>query len=293
MSSPDELYKNAQESILNEILSRPQIQEEIEEPHSEVLFQGDELANLPLFDEEDSLILMHRDAHFSGSFSLMREYYENEEAKGVCEEIDRKRILFLESLEKRMKQNLAPLILNGKEAEKVAQCIVHYQKLKILADGPSSFESSLAESILSEEEVDSIVENASPLLFQKPESLLVLAQSEFFCDTLSPGYGTAPMLAVALLGKMKYEPAIKPLFQLIGRGDFTFESYVLEALKKIGGGAKEFAKKLFLTKPYTYDHERAVLLLFQFLPDEEIEKLFAEKLREKDIPPSIRQYLLG
>ena len=44
----------------------------------------DNASSFPLTDELDHAILMHKDVHFGGNFSLMIEYYK-EEGKGVIE----------------------------------------------------------------------------------------------------------------------------------------------------------------------------------------------------------------
>ena len=74
----------------------------------------------PIIDSVDKEILMHREAHFGGLFSLMLDYYQ-EGGKGVQEAFSLARIEQLALLEKELQQNLAPLYLQGAEAERVGE----------------------------------------------------------------------------------------------------------------------------------------------------------------------------
>jgi hypothetical protein len=256
-------------------------------------FQGDEQSNLPLFQEEDTLCCMHRDAHFSGSFSAMKEYYTNPEAKGVIEEIDLERVDLLQTIQTRLKTDLAPLLITGPDAERVALSKKMYKELSDVAEkDPTSSEGMLAAAILSEEDVDDIVATCSPKIFEKPESLLLLAVSDFFCDPLFPGYGTASRMAIALLGKLRFEPAVKELFYLIGRRDFATENAALGALRAIGPAAKKFAVDRLSSFPVTADHERAALVLIDFLPDADVTKLFSKIIVDERIQSTrLRDYV--
>lgn len=265
---------------------------EEEEHHEDVSFFGNEITDLPLLDEQDKEIFMHRDVHFSGSFSMMLEYYLREDAKGKQEDIDPERIQFLERLEHLCKKNLAPMLLSGSDAERVAKMRKLHETLQnVVKNKPASAEGILASSILSEEKIEKIVENIPQMLLDKPEILLPLVSSEEFADSLSPGYGLAPLLAIELLGKAKYPGAIKELFLCIGRTEENTESAALSALTKIGDPAKQFGIKILKARPITIDSERAALLLIHFLPDTEIETLFLEQLKDQNVQGMLREYL--
>ena len=282
----DDLAVRTSENVINSILSRSyEFYESFERELPEGLsFYGDEHADLPLFEEEDKLCLMHRDAHFSESFPAMEEYYSNPDAKGIVEEIDLPRIQMLETIQNGIKTNLAPLIISGPDAEKVALSKQMYKELADLAEkDPSSPEGLLASAILSEEDIDEIVAHISSEVVKKPKMLMLLATSDLFCDPLFPGYGTASCLAIRLLGRMKYEAAILDLFQLIGKRDFSTESAVLETLRKIGAPAKKFAIDRLSSVPITSDHEKAAMVLIEFLPDKEITDLFAIIIRDPKV----------
>ena len=63
--------------------------------------------DIPLKDSLDVEILMHRDAHFSGSFDEMIAYYKKG-GVGVNPEFPLEKLLFLQSIEKEQNVNLAP-----------------------------------------------------------------------------------------------------------------------------------------------------------------------------------------
>jgi hypothetical protein len=265
-----------------------------EEKEEKLAFLGDtEKEALPIFDEQDKEILLHRDVHFGGSFGAMLEYYSNEDAKGVIEDISPARIAFLEQIQKLHGKNLAPLLLSGSDAEKVGKARSLYKKLQAIAESSQKTpESILAECIVSEDDIDDIVQNTPAMLLEKPEILVPLISSEDFFDVLSPGYGTAPLLAIELLGKARYSKAIQPLFQLIGCVDDYIESAVLSALSAIGEEAKQFGLKILQGRPITKDTERAALMLTYFVPDPTIEAAFKTQLRDHLVKGSLRDYLL-
>ncbi len=78
------------------------------------------LETLPLVEEEAKTILMHRDAHFAGQFSVMVDYYA-QEGKGVhfrIEEVEQ-----LKQLQSSVGEDLAPLLLSEAEMEALT---LHY-----------------------------------------------------------------------------------------------------------------------------------------------------------------------
>jgi hypothetical protein len=292
MNEPEDLDP---EKLMDELLlpkSYTTYEDEEQSRPEGLLFHGEE-AIFPMFDELDTLILLHRDAHFSGSFSAMMEYYRNPDAKGILEEIELGRIAFLDNVEKKLKKNLASLLISGSDAERVAASRKAYQQLREAAskdDGAAR----IADAILSEESIEELVEKAPKELLQNPEFLLRFATSETFADPLFPGYGKVPLLMIHLLGKIRYEPAVPSLFSLIGRSDFDIETAALSALRQIGETAKAFALKKLPSRPLSIDNERAALVLLEFLPDENISKLFQQQLDKGvgDEADRLREYLL-
>lgn len=244
----------------------------------------------PVMDAVDSAILMHRDAHFGGNFNLMIEYYESE-GKGVQPEFEISRIRQLHEVEKQLKQDLAPYLLSGPEAESIAQAKEAYQKLRQIyaktskSKAPGAqYPKLIADLILSEEiepveEMDAIVKEKGNIV----PSLIDLLRSENFQDPLFPGYGLAPGLAAKCLGRIGDKRAIISLFESIGESDFTFEDMSIEALKIIGESAKQFLLKVLHGHPITYDNERAAMALLQFESDPEIAEVCLNILKELDL----------
>lgn len=259
--------------------------------------EEDEFENYPIADNIDNEILMQRDAHFGGKFSFMIDYY-NQEGKGSLPEISLDRILFLAHLEEKSGQNLAPLLLSGKEATRVAKSREAYKSLRDLyelSDTNFSIPRLLADLILSEEElpekeIEAIVSVGSAAL----PALIDLLTSEDFLDPLFPGYGMAPELAAICLGKIGDPKAIEPLFSTLGREGFFMEESILEALKRIGESAKKFLLKRISARPLSRDNERASLALTYFSDDEEVGKAVFLELQDpiNRKNPSLATYLI-
>jgi len=290
MSEPEDLYKRTQEGLFDSILSRVYDWYSEDDPLEELQFYGED-TDLPLLDETDKEILMHRDAHFSSSFSAMIDYYRDPEAKGINENIGIERIIFLEKVQQGLKKDLAPILIGGRDAEKVAIAKKMYRELAEVSTA-SSPEGKLAEALLSEKSVEESVEELLPIVANRPEMLTPLACSEYFSDPLFPSYGTGAKLAVVLLGRLRYEKAIEPLFHLIGSfSDFSTETAVLHALRQMGEPVRTMAMKKAASLPLTKDNERAVLILMEFLPDEEITELFRHCLKIPGDRDLFRSYL--
>lgn len=231
---------------------------------------------------EDSLdkeIVMQRDAHFGGSFSVMLDYYATA-GRGVDLRFETGRIAELAEEEKRSGQNLAALLLGIDEADEIRKAREAYKKLKQLYDVKSPknpFPKLIADLILSEaeepeEEIAAIVAQKGTIV----PSLIDLIRSEDMYNPIYPGYGKAPFLAARCLGQIGDRRAIIALFESIGRGDFFEDDIALNALKAIGSPAKEFLLKVLHGKPLTEDNERAAIALIAFKDDEEVaQKSFA------------------
>lgn len=251
----------------------------------------DGLTEMPLANAQDNAILMHRDAHFGGKFDVMLEYYLNE-GKGVNSEFDMERIHTLAKLEKETKTDLAPLLLSGVEAEKIALAKDYYKKLSALYEKPKPESKNMrlvADLILSEEsipekEIEAIVQEKSGIV----PALIEILKSEELYDPLFPGYGFAPALAAQCLGLIGDKRAIISLFESMSQGDFFDEDIVLNALKAIGEPAQEFLLKVMHGRPLTEDNERAAIALIAFKDEEKVSKACLEMLKDpqvrKDIP---------
>lgn len=243
-----------------------------------------------LADATENALLMHRDAHFGGSFDVMIDYYEKE-GKGASPEFTINRLKELQQLEKRLNQNLAALLLSGSEAERIAKSKAIYKRLRALytskkKDLTTKHARLIADLILSEEEdpeeeIASIVAEKGTIV----PALLELIKEEDFYDPLFPGYGQAPALAIRCLGLIGDgdKRAITALFELIGEHDFLDEDFAITALKQMGEPAKSFLLKILKSKPITYDNERAAVALLQFKEDPEVVKSCFQLLQEIDL----------
>ena len=234
----------------------------------------------------DNMILMHRDAHFGGHFSTMLEYYKNNEGH-IHQDIEIERIEELAKIQESTGSDLAPLMLSGAEAEKVAEALKAYRELRELCENknkkttPSSL---IAELILSEKlELPSVIEAVVAEKTKIVQPLIDLMKSEEFHDPLFPGYGEAPILAAKCLGMIGDKRAIISLFEAIGREDFFNESLIFDALKTIGEPAKSFLLKVLQSNPITCDNEQAALALISFKEDLEVSSKALKYLLEIDL----------
>lgn len=244
---------------------------------------------LPIVDHLDAEIIMHKDVHFGGQFSIMLHYYE-QEGKGVRPEFNPRRILDLYKIEQTYKINLRDHLLSDEQKERVAQAQDAYSKLKEMyhvSKDPDSPALKLADLILSEEEnpiseIDAVVGLKEQLLSE----LLQMIISDDFFDPLFPGYGYAPELVARCLGLIGSPKAIEPLFARIAQVDFYIEDVILEALKNIGEPAKQFLMRVLLQTPISESNERAAVALIQFRHDPQVALLSLKLLKD----PAIRAH---
>ncbi|MBA3723185.1 MAG: hypothetical protein H0W88_12400 [Parachlamydiaceae bacterium] len=257
----------------------------------------DFLEHFPLIDSLDHEILMHRDSHFGGQFSIMLDYYRTGQ-KGIQPEFDLARIENLDKLEQQLKQNLAPLYLESSEIDKIADAREAYRRLKSLYEIKtikSPYPRMIADLILAEEEepaeeIKMIVREGDKIV----PSLIELLKSEDFYDSLFPGYGQAPGLAVICLGLIGDKRALISLFETLGHGDFFDDEQVLRALKMIGEPAKQFLLRVVKGHPINEDNEKAAIALIQFKDEPEVAmtcfKYLQEPIVQKD--PCLPTYLV-
>jgi hypothetical protein len=252
--------------------------------------------NIPLEDPNDFEILKHRDAHFGGSFSVMRTYYEKE-GKGIQPEFELSRIDALEKLEQQSQQNLSDSLSEG-EKEEVERAKQKYLSLRDIYENPKSFGTltqAIADLILSEED-DPSAEIAAVVLFGEKAvgSLIALIKTEDFYNPLFPGYGEAPALAARSLGLIGDERAIIPLFHALGRQDFFTEEAILEALRVLGESAQEFLINTLIRMPITKENEHAAIALAGFKEDLHIARACLHMLQQEQTlqKPTFAAYLV-
>lgn len=251
----------------------------------------------PIIDAIDHEILMHRDAHFGGQFSIMLDYYRKE-GKGVQPEFDLPRIERLASLEEQIKQNLAALFLAAPEMQKVADSRLAYQRLKAIYEvkkPKNQFPVLIADLILSEEEEPET--EIAAIAAEKDKivpALIDLLRSEELYDPLFPGYGQAPFLAVQCLGLIGDKRAIISLFEALGEGDFFADDQIIKALKAIGQPARDFLFHVLNGRPINEDNEKAAIALIAFKDDEGVANYCFDLLQESAIQkdPCLSTYLV-
>jgi hypothetical protein len=242
--------------------------------------------HFPVIDAIDHDILMHRDAHFGGQFSIMLDYYR-QEGKGVQPEFDIVRIERLATLEEQLKQNLAALFLAGNEAQKVADARETYQKLRAIYEvkkPKTPFPQLIADLILTEDE-EAEAEIAA-IVTQKDKivpALIDLLRNEDFYDPLFPGYGQAPFLVVKALGCIGDKRAIISLFEALGQSDFFADDQIVKALQAIGKPACDFLLHVIAGRPINEDNEKAAIALIAFKDEEGVADLCFDLLQQPDV----------
>jgi hypothetical protein len=263
-----------QENLLRSVLNQSYEIEGNEEYHTE---QEKASPHFYLVDEEDRDIIMHRDAHFGNSFPLMLHAYKTEARSAVLDTSIR-RIESLALQEAALKQNIAPLLLTGADAEKVAMARKLYQDLREICEAQSAAKPTvavaIAELILAEEEPTKEIANVIKHKERAIPHLLQVISSSHFRDSLFPGYGFAPIAAAKALGKLKATAAIPALFDLLREYNFDYDEAAIAALHAIGDPAKEFLIKQLRAQPISESNERAATALTRFnVPDDVQEEM--------------------
>lgn len=260
---------------------------EFEEQAPSLEYRGPENDMFLVQDEEAQLILMHRDVHFASSFETMLKYYEHEDAPGIQQDISLHKINELYDLEKRLKKNIAPYILSGKEAEIVAHFRALYQQWQELAEiaPKGSPEAFIADLFLSDGEWEELVKEYIPTT-ENP--FIEILTNDEFQNALCPGFGTVPQAAARILGKMKTEKACRALFFSLGKGSFDLEEEILHSLRSMGDMACEFC----IQHAQSSDPERALLALHAFVPNEKVQECAVSLLEKGLNEPYLRSYCI-
>jgi len=226
---------------------------------------------LPLSDAIDHQILMHRDTHFGGNFSIMLDYYQHG-GRGAQDEFDLKRIEELKKIEGSLGTDLSSLVLDEIEKLEVESAKKMYSALKSTYENPQALEMVrlIADLILSEEEPKKEMASLIAKKASAVPSLIELISTDELYLPLFPGYGLAPLFAIECLGKIQDERAITPLFQRLGKDDFFFEEALCKALHQIGEKAKQFLLKALEQFPLSSENECAAIALLSFKEDRDV-----------------------
>lgn len=219
-----------------------------------------------LVDEEDKWILMQRDAHFFGSFEWMLEYYLNESV-GVDPMISVNRIQELYSIEKQNKSNLAPVLLDSRDAERISLSRDAYKNLKNICENSkkSSPALLLADLILSEShDAEEEIKALADLGTEVVPILIQALNSETFLDLLGPGYGLAPLRILKVLSAIKDPSVVSDLFAILNRDLLEDEEPIIDCMRSIGDKAITFLSQVLNSTPFNKDNSKAAFALISF-----------------------------
>lgn len=244
--------------------------------------------NIPMLDTIDLEILMHRDVHFGGSFSLMLEYYDKK-GIGAMPDFSIKRMKKLQLEEEKLGKNLSELLLPSSAQEVIDDAKKMYLNLRDVYEKKTSSPErplliAVSDLIFSEEEEPKAeIESLCKYGKEAVTSLIDLLKTDELYDPLYPGYGRAPILAAQCLAKIRDERAITPLFEMLGQENFFTDDALISALVSFGNKAREFLLKRLSHKPFSKDNEHAAIVLTSFPEEECIAKACLELLQDPDM----------
>ncbi len=237
--------------------------------------------DIPLLDEIDLEILMHRDAHFGGNFGIMIEYYENE-GVGAVPDFDIDRIVELQAIQEELGEDLSMKLLPESAREEVAKAKNLYAQLESVYDKKNATIAILiSDLILTEDEepvdeISAIIDAGENMV----DPLINLIDSTDFYNPLFPGYGRTPAFAAVCLDKIGNTKAIPHLFNALGGENLDLEEIFISSLAEFGEPAKEFLLKKLTGKIISKDNLNAAIALAFFPIQEEIAKAALELLHE-------------
>lgn len=237
----------------------------------------------PMIDTIDMEIVMHRDAHFGGSFDEMLQYYMKQ-GVGKMPDFEIDQILNLQTLEKELGEDLGEVYLPDGAKDQVAASKKIYNDLREVYDDPHATKEShlLSDLILSEEEVpekeiQAIVEEGSEMV----PTLIYLLSSTTFYEPMNPGYGRSPIFAAKCLAQIQDERAIPPLFEALGQDNFFTDEEIIKALASFGKRSKDFLIQRLKSEPFSNDNEYAAIALSGFADDPDIAHASLEVLEKE------------
>lgn len=232
----------------------------------------------PLLDEIDLEILMHKDAHFGGSFPVMIEYYEKDKV-GTQGDFELKRIKELAAFDK--DGHLSAEMLPEIAKNEVIFAKELYKKFRDCYEEKDDLPKKLADLILTEE-YEPQNEILALSIFEKRaiKPLVEILQQDHFYNPINPGYGLAPIHAALSLKKIGNKEAIPHLFNALGKS-FTVDEIIIETLISFGHSAEEFLSDRLKGSPYTKDNYLAALALSSFPVKDETAELALNLLSKK------------
>ena len=216
--------------------------------------------HIPLLDAIDLDILMHKDAHFSGNFDVMIDYYEND-GIGAMPDFSIERIQELALIEKSLGTSLSESLLPLPAKQLVERSKENYIRLRETCEkNPDSLAAKIAHLILTEEEdpeeeINSILEEKNSVF----QSMVQLLQSSDYYDPLFPGYGRTPIFAAIVLERLKDPQAIPHLFSALGHENFFTDDAIIHALISFKEKSKDFLLKKLYGEPFTKENIHAMI----------------------------------
>jgi HEAT repeat protein len=232
------------------------------------------LGHIPILDAVDLDILMHKDAHFGGSFDIMIDYYKRD-GVGVMPDFDLKRIKELKKIEASFQGSLSESLLPMPAQQAVERSKKLYSELReVYEQEAESLPKAICDLILTEEEYP---ENEISTLFRYGKAavhpLIQLLSASDYYDPLFPGYGRAPIFAAMTLEKLQDSAAIPHLFAALGQENFFTDDAIIRALISFGKEAKTFLLKRLTKEPFSKDNVHAITALTTLEDDEEVAKI--------------------
>lgn len=240
--------------------------------------------HIPLLDAIDLDILMHKDAHFSGNFPLMIEYYENE-GVGVMPDFDLDRIKELYEIENSLGASLSESLLPLPARQMIDRSKKMYHDLRSVYEKKHDHVAcSVSDLILTEDEFPEKEINELAKHGQKSYAAMIhIIESSDFYDPLFPGYGRTPIFAAIVLEHIKNPDAIKHLFSALGQENFFTDDAIIKALVSFGQISKDFLLKRLVSEPFTKENVYAITALTTLEDDEEVAKVALMLLHKKEL----------
>ncbi len=229
--------------------------------------------DIPLLDELDLEMLMHRNAHFSGNFAIMLEYYENE-GVGALPDFDIDRIAELMAIEEALGEDLAVKLLPMPAVEEIEKSRSLYQTLQSVYDHKNAGIATLISDLILTEEEEPMEEITAIIAEGKKivDPLIHILDSPDLYNPLYPGYGRTPAFAAVCLDKIGDPKAIPHLFEALGGENLDLEEIFIASLVAFGTPAKTFLLKKLTGKPLSKDNLNAAMALAFFPLDEKVAK---------------------
>ncbi len=251
---------------------------------------------LPLLNAIDLEILMHRDSHFGGKFSIMLDYYSGK-GVGIMPDFEVESIEKLQAIEEELGTDLAHKLLPPSAKDTVEAAKKLYLKLRSVYEKKKQNTKAtlISDLILSEsedpqKEIAAIVKAGTKMV----QPLIDLLALPDLYDPLYPGYGRSPILIAQCLEQLQDERAIEPLFNALGHENFFTDEALLKALSAFQEKATPFLLKILQSKPLSKDNEHAAIALSSFPHDKAIAQTCLKMLQEEDVlqRPSLAIYLI-